>query len=268
MRAISSRLCRLARETVVPAISTGEAIVAVGHPDNPYVADAHVADRHLYAGRPLAALVQRLGALVAAPAALAVSLCVGAGSAALAPLALLGGFVQRALAGAEFQHVAEDGDAAAGEGALLAQGRADGQARRGAGGVGLGRAGQVAQQAQAAAAAPLVLRQRNGRRPHLLLAEDCDPVRIVTAAMLKAMGCDVDAVVHGEEAVRQAEEQSFDVIVLDIEMPIKSPGWAVSKATTRFVERDFPSPSCSLMRDSSRCSISPLSAAAIVTSPP
>jgi CheY-like chemotaxis protein len=73
---------------------------------------------------------------------------------------------------------------------------------------------------QAAAAAPLVLRQRNGRRPHLLLAEDCDPVRIVTAAMLKAMGCDVDAVVHGEEAVRQAEEQSFDVIVLDIEMPI------------------------------------------------
>jgi hypothetical protein len=34
-------------------------------------------------------------------AALAVSLCVGAGSAALAPLALLGGFVQRALAGAE-----------------------------------------------------------------------------------------------------------------------------------------------------------------------
>ena len=35
-----------------------------------------------------------------ATAALAVSLCVNAGSAALAPLALLGGFVQRALAGA------------------------------------------------------------------------------------------------------------------------------------------------------------------------
>ena len=41
----------------------------------------------------------RLDAVSAA--ALAVSLCVGAGSAALAPLALLGGFVQRALAGAE-----------------------------------------------------------------------------------------------------------------------------------------------------------------------
>ncbi|MGL4528212.1 MAG: response regulator [Aestuariivirga sp.] len=73
---------------------------------------------------------------------------------------------------------------------------------------------------QAAAAAPLVLRQRDGRRPRLLLAEDCDPVRIVTAAMLKGMGCDVDAVVHGEEAVRSACAQSFDVIVLDIEMPI------------------------------------------------
>ena len=60
----------------------------------------------------------------------------------------------------------------------------------------------------------------HGGRPRLLLAEDCDPVRIVTAAMLKGMGCDVEAVVHGEEAVRSASENEFDVIVLDIEMPI------------------------------------------------
>lgn len=60
----------------------------------------------------------------------------------------------------------------------------------------------------------------DGRRPQVLLAEDCDPVRIVTAAMLKGMGCDVDAVVHGEQAVKQASENTFDVIVLDIEMPI------------------------------------------------
>lgn len=66
----------------------------------------------------------------------------------------------------------------------------------------------------------LSLISRGGQRPRLLLAEDCDPVRVVTAAMLKGMGCDVDAVVHGEEAVRCAGSSRFDVIVLDIEMPV------------------------------------------------
>lgn len=66
----------------------------------------------------------------------------------------------------------------------------------------------------------LSLRAPDGSRPRLLLAEDCDPMRIVTAAMLKGMGCDVEAVVHGEHAVNCAAENRFDVIVLDIEMPV------------------------------------------------
>ena len=66
----------------------------------------------------------------------------------------------------------------------------------------------------------LQLRAQGGGRPRLLLAEDYDPVRIVTSAMLKGMGCDVEAVVHGEHAVRCASESHYDVIVLDIEMPI------------------------------------------------
>jgi CheY-like chemotaxis protein len=66
----------------------------------------------------------------------------------------------------------------------------------------------------------LSLSAPDGRRPRLLLAEDCDPMRIVTAAMLKGMGCDVEAVVHGEQAVSSAAESRFDVIVLDIEMPV------------------------------------------------
>lgn len=81
----------------------------------------------------------------------------------------------------------------------------------------------LAQHSTAAIAHPprsLSLRQPNGYRPRLLLAEDSDPIRIVTAAMLKGMGCDVDAVVHGEEAVKSASANSFDVIVLDIEMPV------------------------------------------------
>lgn len=67
---------------------------------------------------------------------------------------------------------------------------------------------------------PLQLCAASGGRPKLLLAEDSDPVRIVTAAMLKGMGCDVEAVIHGEQAVKSASESRFDVIVLDIEMPI------------------------------------------------
>ena len=67
---------------------------------------------------------------------------------------------------------------------------------------------------------PMNLHAANGGRPQLLLAEDSDPVRIVTAAMLKGMGCDVEAVIHGEQAVKCASEHRFDVIVLDIEMPI------------------------------------------------
>ena len=67
---------------------------------------------------------------------------------------------------------------------------------------------------------PLRLSTSSGNRPRLLLAEDCDPMRIVTAAMLKGMGCDVEAVVHGEQAVNCAAENAFDVIVLDIEMPV------------------------------------------------
>ena len=66
----------------------------------------------------------------------------------------------------------------------------------------------------------LQLRAQGGGRPRLLLAEDYDPVRIVTSAMLKGMGCDVEAVVHGEHAVRCASESHYDVIVLDIEMPV------------------------------------------------
>jgi CheY-like chemotaxis protein len=66
----------------------------------------------------------------------------------------------------------------------------------------------------------LMLPSLQGKRPRLLLAEDSPPVRVVTAAMLKGMGCDVEPVSHGEEALNCAVSRRFDVIVLDIEMPV------------------------------------------------
>ncbi|MGQ0486508.1 MAG: response regulator [Hyphomicrobiales bacterium] len=74
--------------------------------------------------------------------------------------------------------------------------------------------------AAVSAAGPLSLRQPDGSRPQLLLAEDSIAMRVVTSALLKAMGCDVDAVEHGEQALNCARAKKFDLIVLDIEMPV------------------------------------------------
>jgi CheY-like chemotaxis protein len=60
----------------------------------------------------------------------------------------------------------------------------------------------------------------DGSKPRVLYAEDSTSSRIVTTAMLKRMGLEVDAVEDGELALRQAEKQAYDVILLDIEMPV------------------------------------------------
>jgi two-component system, OmpR family, response regulator len=67
---------------------------------------------------------------------------------------------------------------------------------------------------------PGALRCSDGSRPRVLLAEDSDTARILTAALLRRMGCDVDAVEHGEEALSHVQNFSYDLILLDIEMPI------------------------------------------------
>jgi CheY-like chemotaxis protein len=60
----------------------------------------------------------------------------------------------------------------------------------------------------------------DGSSPRVLLAEDSGAARILTAALLSRMGCTVDAVEHGEDAVLCARTKDYDIIVLDIEMPV------------------------------------------------
>ena len=64
------------------------------------------------------------------------------------------------------------------------------------------------------------LKRADGRRPSILLAEDSTAARILTAAMLGHIGCDVDAVEDGEEAVNQFRLGNYDLIILDVEMPV------------------------------------------------
>ena len=54
----------------------------------------------------------------------------------------------------------------------------------------------------------------------VLIAEDSLAARILTAALLRRMGCDVDEAEHGEEALHAAIACDYDVIILDIEMPV------------------------------------------------
>jgi CheY-like chemotaxis protein len=57
-------------------------------------------------------------------------------------------------------------------------------------------------------------------RPRVLYAEDQQTSRIVTAALLKRLGYDVVAVEDGELALAKARIEKFDLILLDIEMPV------------------------------------------------
>jgi CheY-like chemotaxis protein len=60
----------------------------------------------------------------------------------------------------------------------------------------------------------------DGARPRVLFAEDSANARKLTAAMLKKIGCEVEAVEDGEEALWRARQSAYDLIVLDIEMPV------------------------------------------------
>jgi CheY-like chemotaxis protein len=58
------------------------------------------------------------------------------------------------------------------------------------------------------------------RRPRLLLAEDCPASRLLTAALLRGLGCEIETVADGGAAVTRASAGCFDLILLDIDMPV------------------------------------------------
>ncbi len=63
-------------------------------------------------------------------------------------------------------------------------------------------------------------RKPGGAPRRVLYAEDQVSSRVVTKAMLEKMGFEVEAVDDGEVAVEKAREGLYDIILLDIEMPI------------------------------------------------
>jgi len=63
-------------------------------------------------------------------------------------------------------------------------------------------------------------RRADGTPRRVLYAEDQFTSRVVTTAMLERMGFEVDAVEDGELALSAARGDRYDVILLDIEMPV------------------------------------------------
>ncbi len=63
-------------------------------------------------------------------------------------------------------------------------------------------------------------RRADGSPRRVLYAEDQLSSRIMTKAILERMGFEVDAVEDGELALNAARNDNYDVILLDIEMPV------------------------------------------------
>jgi CheY-like chemotaxis protein len=77
--------------------------------------------------------------------------------------------------------------------------------------------------------------RNDGSKRRVLYAEDQTTTRVVTTALLERMGYEVVAVEDGELALEQAKLGSFDVILLDIEMPVMD-----GVTAARSIRREVP----------------------------
>lgn len=76
------------------------------------------------------------------------------------------------------------------------------------------------------------------RRPRILIADDSDVCRTVLAILLKNSGYDVTGVVNGRDALAQLQASTFDLAILDNDMP-QLDGLG-TLAALRILNRDLP----------------------------
>lgn len=56
-------------------------------------------------------------------------------------------------------------------------------------------------------------------KPKILVVEDHSPTALLLAAILTRAGCDVKVASSGQEAMQLAQEESFQLVTLDVDLP-------------------------------------------------
>jgi DNA-binding response OmpR family regulator len=75
---------------------------------------------------------------------------------------------------------------------------------------------------------------------NILVVDDDDAIRQMVETLLAEEGYDVDSAANGEEAMRVVRQKPFDLVVLDIMMPVMD-GWEVaSRMLCEDKTRDIP----------------------------
>jgi PAS domain S-box-containing protein len=77
-------------------------------------------------------------------------------------------------------------------------------------------------------------------RARVLLAEDNGVNQVVARNMLKALGCEPEIVRNGEEALNAVKRGSYDIVLMDCQMPVMD-GYAATRAVREW-ERETAAP--------------------------